>query len=87
MPAFIGQRDFHKWHLEGKRVKVSYLNEYEAVGTVVDSRVCYGGMVKHQVKLDKPIKLSFNTSDGPYRDTVNILEHYDPEENELMEIL
>ena len=34
MPAFIGQRDFHKWYLEGKRVKVLYLGEYEATGVV-----------------------------------------------------
>lgn len=87
MPAFIGQRDFHKWHLKGKRVKVSYLGEYEATGVVESSRVCYGGAIKHWVVLDKPIELSFNTSDGRYRHAVYILEHFDPEENELLEIL
>ena len=97
MPAFIGvhlegydslmPRDFHKWHLEGKKVKVMYLGEYPAVGTVKSSRVCYGGAIKHWVVLDKPIELSFNTSDGRYRHAVYILEHFDAEENELLEIL
>ena len=86
MPAFIGQRDFHKWYLEGKRVKASYLGEFEATGTVESSRVCYGGAVKHYVRLDTPIKVNFD-SEHPYRDAVYILEHWEEEENELLEIL
>ena len=86
MPAFNGQRDFHKWHLEGKRVKVSYLGEYEATGVVESSRVCYGGTVKHYVRLDTPVKVIFDSED-PYRDAVYILEHFNADENELLEIL
>lgn len=86
MPAFIGQRDFNKWHLEGKRVKVSYLGEYEAIGVVESSRVCYGGAVKHYVRLNSPIKVNFDSQD-PYRDAVYILEHWKDDENELLEIL
>ena len=86
MPAFIGQRNLHKWHLEGKVVKIAYLGEYEAIGTVVDSRVCYGGTVKHYVRLDSPVKVSFDSED-PYRDAVYILEHFDADENQLLEIL
>ena len=97
MPAFMGvhikgldrlmPRDFHKWHLEGKKVKVMYLGEYEGVGVVESSRVTYGGMVKHWVKLDKPIELNFDTDEGRFRDAVYIYEHWKEDENELLEIL
>lgn len=97
MPAFIGvhlegydslmPRDFHKWHLEGKKVKVMYLGEYPAVGTVKSSRVCYGGAIKHWVELDEPIFVNFDSDEGKRRDAVYILEHWKAEENELLEIL
>lgn len=97
MPAFIGsriqgtdaygQRDLHKWYLEGKKVKVMYLGEYPAVGTVKSSRVCYGGAIKHWVELDEPIFVNFDSDEGKRRDAVYILEHWNAEENELLEIL
>jgi hypothetical protein len=82
---FKGQRDFHTWYLEGKKVKGSYLGEYPFTGVVENTRVCLGGVLKHWVKLDAPIYVTF--SDEPERTHVYILEHFDEEENELEEIL
>jgi hypothetical protein len=31
------------------------MGDYPFIGTVVESRVCYGGEVKHTVELDEPI--------------------------------
>lgn len=86
MPAFTGQRDFHKWHLDGKKVRVAYLQDYVQTGVVESSRVCYGGAVKHTVRLDKPVMVPWDSAD-PYRYVVHILEHYKEDENELLEIL
>jgi len=43
------------WHIEGARVEGRYMGDYPFTGTVVESRVCYGGEVKHTVELDEPI--------------------------------
>lgn len=61
------------WNLEGKRVYGFYLNkeEYACLGGVIDSRVCYGGTVRHVVKLDTPINVM-----GEVRDMVT-LKHSD----------
>ena len=59
------------WILEGQRVKGLYLETFEVEGTVIDSRVCYGGGVKYMVALDKPMEVY-----GALRETVNI---FDPE--------
>jgi hypothetical protein len=84
---FNGQRDFHKWHLEGKRVKVSYLDSPLVEGVVQSSRICYGGTVNHWVKLDQPLRFSWDAPDLEPREYVSILEHWDEAENELFEIL
>lgn len=86
MPAFIGQRDFHKWHLDGKKVRVAYLQDYIQTGVVESSRGVYGGAVKHTVRLDQPIMVPWDST-NPYRYVVHILEHWKEEENELLEIL
>jgi hypothetical protein len=86
MPAFIGQRDFHKCHLDGKKVRVAYLQDYIQTGVVESSRVCYGGTLMHTVRLDKPIVVPWDST-NPYRYVVRILEHWKEDENELLEIL
>ena len=59
------------WILEGKRVGGKYLGEggQFVMGTVTESRVAYGGTVKHTVQLDKPINMF-----GAVRERV-ILDH------------
>ena len=42
------------WILEGQRVRGMYLEEFPVEGMVVESRVTYGGAVKHTVVLDRP---------------------------------
>jgi hypothetical protein len=43
------------WNKEGQRVAGVYLGAYTVSGTVINSRVKYGGRVQHQVILDKPV--------------------------------
>jgi len=43
------------WYLEGKHVKGLYLGDIPVSGTITESRVAYGGSVKHTVLLDEPI--------------------------------
>jgi len=45
------------WQLEGKKVSGNYIGEYLVQGTVIESRVAYGGRVKHHVKLDSSLDL------------------------------
>jgi len=46
-----------QWNLEGKRINGIYLGLWPYTGTVVESRVKYGGAVQHTVKVDEPFKL------------------------------
>jgi hypothetical protein len=39
------------WNLEGLYVSGIYLEEFEVVGRVVNSRVAYGGTIKHTIEL------------------------------------
>lgn len=59
------------WNLESKRVIGNYLGEDSrpVIGLVTESRVAYGGTVKHTVQLDKPINVF-----GSVRERV-ILDH------------
>ena len=45
----------NSWHIEGARVEGRYMGDYPFTGTVVESRVCYGGEVKHTVQVDEPL--------------------------------
>jgi hypothetical protein len=45
------------WILEGKRVIGKYMGVYTCTGIVTNSRVAYGGTVKHIVTLDDPIEV------------------------------
>jgi hypothetical protein len=49
-----------EWNLEGKRVQVNYMDNIRA-GTVISSRVKYGGKVEHHVMLTHPIQLKWRT--------------------------
>lgn len=57
------------WNLEGLYIKANYLGEFPVIGKVRQSRVAYGGRVRHHIDLDTPINLF-----GADRDTV-IIEH------------
>lgn len=47
------------WNLEGQKVEGKYLNSdaYFFTGTVVESRVKYGGKVCNTIVLDNPIEV------------------------------
>jgi hypothetical protein len=53
-----------RWNLEGQRVAGVYLGVYTVEGTVIWSRVKYGGMVQHTVQLDQPLELFGNQRDS-----------------------
>ena len=59
------------WDLTGKHVEAMYLGSIAISGVVSESRVAYGGRVKHTVKLDAPITVYGR---GP-RTSVIIEEH------------
>ena len=58
------------WDLTGKHIEAMYLGNIAISGVVSESRVAYGGRVKHTVKLDAPI-----TVYGAPRASVIIEEH------------
>lgn len=45
-----------QWNLEGKRINGIYLGLWTYTGTVIESRVKYGGQVSHTVQVDQPFK-------------------------------
>jgi len=47
------------WNLEGQKVEGKYLNSdaYFFTGTVIESRVKYGGKVCNTIVLDNPIEV------------------------------
>ena len=53
------------WILEGQRDRAEYHGMFPVVGTVTESRVTYGGAVKHTVVLDRPEMIY-----GALRDTL-----------------
>ncbi len=53
------------WDLTGKQVVGKYLDRFEVSGVVKESRVAYGGRVRHSIYLDIPIKVF-----GAERDSV-----------------
>ena len=46
-----------QWNLEGKRINGVYLGLFPYSGSVVESRVKYGGSVQHTVVVDEPFKV------------------------------
>lgn len=47
----------NRWDLVGARVEGRYMGDYPFTGTVTESRVCYGGEVKHTVAVDTPLEV------------------------------
>ena len=45
------------WDLTGFRINGLYMGLFPYTGTVVDSRVKYGGKVQHTVEVDEPFKV------------------------------
>jgi len=45
------------WHKEGSAVSGKYLNQFLFSGVVTLSRVKYGGLVQHTIKLHTPIEV------------------------------
>lgn len=45
------------WNIEGAAVRGLYLDIFAFRGKVTESRIGYGGGVKHTVKLDEPIEV------------------------------
>lgn len=48
------------WILDGQKIKANYLGT-PVTGTVMSSRVKYGGKVQYSVKLDTPVQLPWRT--------------------------
>ena len=45
-----------QWNLEGKRVTGLYLGMWTFRGIVTESRVKYGGLVQHTIKVAEPFR-------------------------------
>ena len=75
------------WQREGQVVKALYLGTEECIGEVVDSRVAYGGKVKHSLKLHSNVNLPWRRVDTDFKfyepgehvgiDEENIVEIYE----------
>jgi hypothetical protein len=48
------------WIKDGEQITANYMGT-QVSGTVVDSRVKYGGKVQYTVDLDKPVQLRWRT--------------------------
>lgn len=45
------------WDLTGKRINGVYMGLFPYKGTVMSSRVKYGGDIQHSVALDEPVRI------------------------------
>ena len=48
------------WVLDGQRVRARYL-EVEVLGTILDSRVKYGGRIGYTLRLDTPTQFKWRS--------------------------
>ena len=48
------------WILDGQKIKANYLGT-PVTGTVISSRVKYGGKVQYTLELDEPVQLPWRT--------------------------
>jgi hypothetical protein len=48
------------WILDGQKIKANYLGT-PVTGTVMSSRVKYGGKVQYTLELDEPVQLPWRT--------------------------
>lgn len=49
-----------QWERDGEYIRFMYLGEYPAQGTVVSSRVKYGGSLQHTVVLANSLDMGFS---------------------------
>ena len=61
------------WNLEQKTVTGRYLGQFPIVGTVVESRVKYGGKVCNTIVLEAPIVVFGSTRDRVLMDTEELI--------------
>jgi len=64
------------WVLDGKRVVGNYLGQEanRVTGVVTESRVGYGGTIKHYVQLDAPITVFWMPRERVVLDACHIVE-------------
>ena len=60
------------WDLTGKKVIGAYMGEFSFGGTVMSSRVKYGGKVQHCIELDSPITVYGRIADTILADTAEL---------------
>lgn len=62
------------WDLTGKQVIVNYVDTFEVSGVVRESRITYGGVVRHYINLDVPVKVFGSERDSVVVDANQILD-------------
>jgi hypothetical protein len=63
------------WDRQGQQVAGIYLKAYTVSGTVVESRVKYGGSVRHTVRLDQPTEVFGRTAEYLLLDEEDLLQN------------
>ena len=63
------------WNREGQHITGQYLGSYLVSGTVINSRVKYGGSVCHMIELDRKLSLFGTERDILTLDEEEILEN------------
>lgn len=61
------------WNLEQKTVTGRYLGQFPIVGTVVESRVKYGGTVCNTIVLETPIEVFGSNRDRVLMDSEELI--------------
>ena len=74
------------WQREGQVVKALYLGTEECTGEIVNSRVAYGGKVKHSLKLHSKVNLPWRRVDTDFK-FYDIGEYVGIDEENIVEIL
>ena len=62
------------WVRDGQCIRGLYLSTYPVTGTVLESRVRYGGRIQHTIVLSKELKLPFGSDVRPAGSAVGINE-------------
>lgn len=62
------------WDLTGKSVVVNYVDTFKVSGIVRESKMMYGGSVRHYINLDVPVKVFGSERDSVVVDAAQVLE-------------
>lgn len=62
------------WYRDGEQVKALYLGTELCEGTVLESRVMYGGRIQHRIELKYNLNLSYIDSYYPAGSTILVEE-------------